>query len=69
MSLRMGVRTLILNGISMRELFQMLRAVTTDDHVASFGVVECAPPLDTDGRTTAAGMRASTHSSNNGEPS
>lgn len=62
MSLRAGVSTPIPDVVSTRELFQMLWAVTTDDHVADFGVIECAPPLDTDGRTAAAGMRVSTHS-------
>lgn len=62
MSLRAGVSAPILNGVSTRELFQMLRAVTTDDHVAGFGVVKCAPSLDTNERTAAAGMWVSTHS-------
>lgn len=62
MSLRAGVSAPIPDGVSTRELFQMLQAVTTDDHVVGVGVVECAPPLDTDGRTAAAGMRTSTHS-------
>jgi formimidoylglutamase len=53
-----GVSAPTPGGVSTRELFQMLRAVATDDRVAGFDVVECAPPLDSDGRTAAAGARA-----------
>jgi formimidoylglutamase len=48
-------------GITTRELYSMLRTVAADDRVAGFEVVECAPPLDTDGRTAAAGARAIAH--------
>jgi formimidoylglutamase len=56
-----GVSAPTPGGVSARELFRMLRTVATDDRVAGFEVVECAPPLDSDGRTTAAGTRAIAH--------
>jgi formimidoylglutamase len=64
-----GVSAPTPGGITTRELFRMLRTVAADDRVAGFEVVECAPPLDTDGRTAAAGARAIAHflSGYNGE--
>jgi formimidoylglutamase len=56
-----GVSAPTSGGVSARELFRMLQAVATDDRVAGFEVVECAPPLDSDGRTAAAGTRAIAH--------
>lgn len=56
-----GVSAPTPGGVSTRELFSMLRVVAADDRVAGFEVVECAPPLDTAGRTAAAGARAIAH--------
>jgi formimidoylglutamase len=56
-----GVSAPTPGGVSTRELFSMLRTVATDDRVAGFEIVECAPPLDTEGRTAAAGARAIAH--------
>jgi formimidoylglutamase len=56
-----GVSAPTPGGISTRELFRMLRRIAVDDRVAGFEVVECAPPLDTDGRTATAGARAIAH--------
>jgi formiminoglutamase/agmatinase len=56
-----GVSAPTPGGLSTRELFGMLREIATDDRVAGFEVVECAPPLDTGGRTVAAGARAIAH--------
>ena len=56
-----GVSAPTPGGVTSRELFEMLRTVAADDRVAGFEVVECAPPLDTDGRTAAAGARAIAH--------
>lgn len=56
-----GVSAPTLGGVSTRELFRMVRHVAKDDRVAGFEIVECAPPLDTDGRTATAGARAIAH--------
>ncbi|WP_435076177.1 formimidoylglutamase [Halococcus sp. AFM35] len=56
-----GVSAPTPGGLTTRELFRTLRAVAADARVAGFEVVECAPPLDTDGRTAAAGARAIAH--------
>ena len=56
-----GVSAPTPGGISTRELLSMCRAVATDDRVAGFEVVECAPPLDSTKRTAAAGARAIAH--------
>ncbi|WP_273836483.1 formimidoylglutamase [Halococcus sp. PRR34] len=56
-----GVSAPTPGGITTRELFESLRRVAADDRVAGFEVVECAPPLDTEGRTAAAGARAVAH--------
>jgi len=56
-----GVSAPTPGGITTRELFRMLRAVAADGRVAGFEVVECAPALDRDGRTAAAGARAIAH--------
>ena len=64
-----GVSSPTPGGLTTRELYRMLRTIATDDRVAGFEVVEYAPPLDTDGRTAAAGARAIAHflSGYNGE--
>jgi len=56
-----GVSAPTPGGITTRELFRVLRRVAADDRVAGFEVVECAPPLDSEGRTAAAGARAVAH--------
>jgi formimidoylglutamase len=44
--------------LTSRELFAVLGRLAADDRVAGFEVVECAPPLDRDGRTVTAAARA-----------
>ncbi|MFC7045313.1 formimidoylglutamase [Halobacteriaceae archaeon GCM10025711] len=56
-----GVSAPTPGGITTRELFRTLRLAASDDRVAGFEVVECAPPLDRDGRTATAGARAVAH--------
>jgi len=56
-----GVSAPTPGGITTRELFRMLRMVATDDRVAGFEVVECAPPLEDDDRTARAAARAIAH--------
>jgi formiminoglutamase len=56
-----GVSAPTPGGISSRELFRMLRLAASDDRVAGFEVVECAPSLDRDDRTVKAGARAIAH--------
>ncbi|WP_435155832.1 formimidoylglutamase [Haladaptatus sp. DFWS20] len=56
-----GVSAPTPGGISPRELFRMLRLAASDDRVAGFEVVECAPSLDENGLTAKAGARAIAH--------
>ncbi|XVH32958.1 formimidoylglutamase [Haloferacaceae archaeon DSL9] len=56
-----GVSAPTPGGLTARELFGLLREVGADDRLAGFEVVECAPPLDRDGRTVAAAARAVAH--------
>ncbi|WP_396613461.1 formimidoylglutamase (plasmid) [Haloferax sp. S1W] len=56
-----GVSAPTPGGISTRELYSMLRRVASDSRVAGFEVVECAPSLDTSGRTSRAAARAAAH--------
>ncbi|WP_434531116.1 formimidoylglutamase [Haloarcula sp. NS06] len=56
-----GVSAPTPGGISTRELFRMLGRVASDDRIAGFEVVECAPPLDAGNRTARAGARAIAH--------
>ena len=56
-----GVSAPTPGGLATRELFRMLRELAGESRVVGFEVVECAPPLDTDGRTAAAGARAVAH--------
>ncbi|WP_058994564.1 formimidoylglutamase [Haloarcula sp. CBA1127] len=56
-----GVSAPTPGGLSTRELFRMLGRVASDDRVAGFEVVECAPPLDAGNRTARAGARAVAH--------
>lgn len=56
-----GVSAPTPGGLTTRELFQILRHLASDERIAGFEVVECAPPLDRDGMTAAAGARAVAH--------
>ncbi|WP_458185877.1 formimidoylglutamase [Haladaptatus sp. NG-WS-4] len=56
-----GVSAPTPGGISSRELFRMLRLAASDDRVAGFEVVECAPDLDRENVTASAGARAVAH--------
>jgi formiminoglutamase/agmatinase len=56
-----GVSAPTPGGITTGALFRMLRRIATDDRLAGFEVVECAPPLDRDGRTVDAAARAVAH--------
>ncbi|WP_254545458.1 formimidoylglutamase [Halomarina pelagica] len=56
-----GVSAPTPGGLTTRELFRVLRRVVADERVRGFEVVECAPPLDRDGRTVAAAARAVAH--------
>lgn len=56
-----GVSAPTPGGLSTRELFETCRCIAADDRIVGFEVVECAPPLDVDGRTAVAGARAIAH--------
>ncbi|WP_231186023.1 formimidoylglutamase [Haladaptatus sp. DYF46] len=56
-----GVSAPTPGGISSRELFRMLRLAASDERVAGFEVVECAPSLDRDDLTVTAGARTIAH--------
>lgn len=56
-----GVSAPTPGGLSTRELYGMVRRVAGDERIAGFEVVECAPPLDSDNRTAAAGARVIAH--------
>lgn len=48
-------------GLLPRELFRLVRLVANDERIEGFELVECAPPLDTDGRTVDAAARTVAH--------
>jgi formiminoglutamase len=56
-----GVSAPTPGGLTTRELFRVLRVLAADLRVVGFEVVECAPPLDEEGRTAEAGARAIAH--------
>lgn len=56
-----GVSAPTPGGLTTRECFRLLREFASDDRVAGFEVVECAPPLDRDGQTVGAAARAICH--------
>lgn len=56
-----GVSAPTPGGLTTRELYRLLRLLASDDRVAGFEVVECAPPLDDTDRTAQAGARAIAH--------
>jgi len=56
-----GVSSPTPGGLTSRDLFRLLRVLASDDRLAGIEVVEAAPPLDSDGRTSRAGARAVAH--------
>ncbi|WP_049925251.1 formimidoylglutamase [Halopiger goleimassiliensis] len=56
-----GVSAPTPGGLSTRELFATVRALAGDVRLAGVEVVECAPPLDRDGRTVDAAARTIAH--------
>jgi len=56
-----GVSAPTPGGLSTRALYRLLEHVAVHGRVAGFEVVECAPPLDRDGRTVDAAARAVAH--------
>ncbi|ELY54622.1 formiminoglutamase [Natronococcus amylolyticus DSM 10524] len=56
-----GVSAPTPGGLRTRELFRLLRLLASDDRVAGFEIVECAPPLDREGLTADAAARAIAH--------
>lgn len=56
-----GVSAPTPGGLTTRELFRLVRLLAADDRLAGLEVVECAPPLDCDGRTAAAAARTVAH--------
>ena len=56
-----GVSAPTPGGLTTRELFRVVRRLASDDRIAGFEVVECAPPLDESDRTAGAAARAVAH--------
>ncbi len=56
-----GVSAPTPGGLTTRELFAAVRKLAADDRLAGVEVVECAPSLDTDGRTVDAAARTVAH--------
>ena len=56
-----GVSAPTPGGLTTRDLFRAVRVAAGDPRVAGLEVVECAPPLDRDGRTVAAAARTVAH--------
>lgn len=56
-----GVSAPTPGGLTTRELFRLVRLLAADDRLAGLEVVECAPPLDRDGRTADAAARTVAH--------
>jgi formimidoylglutamase len=58
-----GVSAPTPGGVTTRELFRLLRLLGSEDRLAGFEVVECAPPLEpgTANPTATAGARAIAH--------
>lgn len=56
-----GVSAPTPGGLTSRECFRLLRLLASDDRIAGFEVVECAPPLDRDDLTVRAAARAVAH--------
>lgn len=56
-----GVSAPTPGGLTTRELFTAINELAADERLAGFEVVECAPPLDMDGRTVDAAARTVAH--------
>lgn len=56
-----GVSAPTPGGIRTLELYALLGRIVTESRVTGFEVVECAPPLDRDGRTVRATARSVAH--------
>lgn len=56
-----GVSAPTPGGLTTRELFSAVRTLAADERLAGVEVVECAPPLDTDGLTVDAAARTVAH--------
>ena len=56
-----GVSAPTPGGLTARELFAAVGNLVSDDRLAGFEIVECAPPLDIDGRTVDAAARTVAH--------
>ena len=56
-----GVSAPTPGGITTRECFRLLHLLAHEERLAGFEVVECAPPLDREGRTVDAAARAIAH--------
>ena len=56
-----GVSAPTPGGITSRELFAAIGELVRDDRIAGFEIVECAPPLDVEGRTVDTAARAVAH--------
>lgn len=56
-----GVSAPTPGGLTPREVFRLVRELARDDRLAGVEVVECAPPLDEEGRTVATAARAVAH--------
>jgi len=56
-----GVSAPTPGGLGTRELFRLVRLLAADDRLAGLEVVECAPPMDRDGRTVDATARTVAH--------
>ncbi|PSQ42910.1 formimidoylglutamase [Halobacteriales archaeon SW_7_68_16] len=56
-----GVSAPTPGGLATADCFRLLRVLASDDRLAGFEVVECAPPLDTRARTATVAARALAH--------
>ncbi|NGM70718.1 formimidoylglutamase [Natronolimnobius sp. AArcel1] len=56
-----GVSAPTPGGLTTRELFAAVGALVADERLAGVEIVECAPPLDTNGRTVDAAARTVAH--------
>lgn len=56
-----GVSAPTPGGITTRECFRLCSLLAREERLAGFEVVECAPPLDREGRTVDAAARAIAH--------
>jgi formiminoglutamase len=56
-----GVSAPTPGGITTRECFRLCSLLAREERLAGFEVVECAPPLDREGRTVEAAARAVAH--------